>query len=120
MSNSREKTKVDGNTTSDTKDGNIGVGLFYGKAMSDNIDLLLGTRMAFARVETTTPIATTKKDEGFTFAPTVGIEYNINKHVAVGGYVDYAYTKTEDKLATTKTETESFKTGTNLFVKYFF
>jgi hypothetical protein len=120
IANSMDKVKVDGTTTLDTKGNELGVGLFYGKAMSDNVDLLLGARMAFVREETKTAVATTQKLDGFSFAPTIGVEYNINKHIAVGGYVDYAYTKTEDKPATTKTETESFKTGTNLFVKCYF
>ncbi len=113
----------------DASETELGVGLFFGRPVTENIDILIGGRVSYVDQKETLNTGSTTENEldGFAIAPTLGIEYNVNPHIAIGGFVDYTYTNvdgTETSSAApgveTKTETESFKPNTNLFVKFYF
>lgn len=113
----------------DARESEYGVGLFFGKPVTENIDLLIGGRVSYVDQKETlnTGITTENELDGFAIAPTLGIEYNVNPHISIGGFVDYTYTNVDGTATSsalpgveTKTETESFKPNTNLFVKFYF
>lgn len=130
LSFTKDVEEQTGTVTTDTRNGNYGVGVFFGQPLTENIDLLIGGRVAYVKQTVTDEFTahTTEVDtDGYTIAPTLGIEYNVNPHIAVGGFVDYSYTNlsgTGTDTATpgveSKTETESFRPNTNLFVKFYF
>ncbi len=103
------------------RESEYGVGLFWGRPVTKNIDFLMGGRVAYVAYEKTHTIDL----DGFSIAPTVGVEYNVNSHITIGGFVDYRYTRIEGTepsypVPSVETKEEEFKANTNLFVKFYF
>ena len=130
LSFTKDVTEQTGTVTNDTRNGNYGVGVFFAQPMTDKIDFLVGGRVSYVKQTVSDEFVTHTIDtdaDGYTVAPSVGIEYNVNPHIAIGGFVDYSYTKLSGTTTDTsapgvesKTETKSFKPNTNLFVKFYF
>ncbi len=109
---------------SDFQRSDYGIGLFFGRPLTENIDLLIGGRVSYVDYERKDSYGKDSLD-GFAIAPTLGIEYNVNPHITIGGFVDYTYSRlegTEETYtgSTDDTEREIIKPNTNLFVKFYF
>jgi len=106
----------------------IGVGLFGVAELADSVSAYYGGRIGYLSLENTSRLSgtlppgypsTTAEDslDGYTLAPTIGLEYHFSKRFSIGGEAALAYTNIEGDDGSSQ---ESTATTTNIIFRYMF
>lgn len=79
-----------------------GIGLFRRTAAQENFEVYYGARIAYLREETRSALVDPitgdslgeqrREDDGYSVAPTVGVQFHLTRRLAVGGEIGWRYT----------------------------
>jgi hypothetical protein len=100
----------------------IGVGIFRKLEIHDRTQVYLGARLALAQFETTSsdPADPDLEGDGYSFEPTLGIEYRIVELVAVSLEGLLYVRRTEEEFGGDDYTRNSVGTGNRLLVRVYF
>ncbi len=96
-----------------SRQSELGLGLFRVSKLSDKTNLLLGARAAYAENN-----FYDEDMDGYSVAPVLGFEYFPVNNISLGADVSYVYTKLEDDNSDDDLTTSRTKTAIN--VKFYF
>jgi hypothetical protein len=116
----------DGLESSDIRE--FGLGVFGLKQLTEAGQLYFGARAAYVKSEElyyVNSVARVRiKSDGYSVAPTAGVEFLFGGHFSVGGEVAYSFEQLDSKLrgwtATPSVEQDSHGTQTRFIVRYMF
>lgn len=113
-------------SNSDTRYVELGVGVFKKKVVAEKVALLYGARVGYLESKYTysSDGDSSSKENGYTIAPTLGVEYNIAENFSIGGEIALKYYDidgSEDDFGDDEDTSEKYlSTQTGISVRYFF
>ncbi len=138
VSSEQTFTQSFGEDRSDTKQWEIGVGVFGLKQVTDAAHIYFGARAAYVDVQSTSvdmgsfglPVHSKTDQDGYRIGPTLGFEYLFGGHFSVGGEASYTFLDIEGEStawvgnglsrSTLETEQKTNGTQTRLIFRYMF
>lgn len=109
----------------DSKYMELDVGIFKKKMIADKVALLYGAKVGYLKSRSTyNEGESVNKEDGYSIAPTLGVEYNIMENFSIGGEIGLQYYNSDgseddfgDDVDTSK---KYISTQTGISVRYFF
>jgi hypothetical protein len=138
ISNEQTFTQTFSEDSQETKQWELGVGVFGLKKVADAAHIYYGARFAYVDVQSTTvgegsfglPVYGKTDQDGYRIGPTVGFEYLFGGHFSVGGEASYMFLDVDGESSsrignglsqsTLKTEQKTNGTQTRLIFRYMF
>jgi hypothetical protein len=138
VSNEQTFTQSFGADSQETKQWEIGVGVFGLKRVTEAAHIYYGARLAYVDIQSTTvdessfgvPIYGKTDQDGYRIGPAVGFEYLFGGHFSVGGEASYTFLDVDGEStsrfgsglgeSTLKIEQKTNGTQTRLIFRYMF
>jgi hypothetical protein len=126
-----KETSTTSSFSSSYSDKAYGAGLFGVRQTTENTRFFYGARLAYAKreheqvVSPSLGLSQNSSASGYSFAPTVGFEYLLQKNISIGGEATISYLRMTDKSSygiqpDSSTKQTRTQTGTSVTARYYF